>query len=193
MNKREELLKTAFTVFSEKGYAMTLNDIANANGLKKQSIYNYFNSKDEIIKEVIYREINDISERVNTEISKLNQLTYIEQLRFIFMYIYINYKSVDRINFWKRILLETNEPEGKKVKSLIREKETYFIEVIKNIFDKGCEVGDFTIKDKETALNMYKVMIHGIIDIIAVSSGTSKETDSKVNKLFDFYESMLTK
>ncbi len=48
--RRSEILEAATTVFSEKGFhAATLDEVAEAAGVSKGSIYNYFDSKESII------------------------------------------------------------------------------------------------------------------------------------------------
>jgi AcrR family transcriptional regulator len=49
--KREAIFKAALRVFSQKGVAnTTIKEIADAAGIGKGTIYEYFNSKDDIIK-----------------------------------------------------------------------------------------------------------------------------------------------
>ncbi len=48
--RRSEILEAATTVFSEKGFhAATLDDVAAAAGVSKGSIYNHFDSKEDVI------------------------------------------------------------------------------------------------------------------------------------------------
>lgn len=48
--RRSEILEAATAVFSEKGfYAATLDDVAEAAGVSKGSIYNHFDSKESMI------------------------------------------------------------------------------------------------------------------------------------------------
>lgn len=44
--RKEKILRIAYEKFSEKGYNTPLSEIAVAAGIKKQSIYNYFENKD---------------------------------------------------------------------------------------------------------------------------------------------------
>src|SRR3546814_26213 len=51
---RERILDVSARIFRTRGYAeTTMNDIAEATGIKAASIYYYFRSKDEIVEEVL--------------------------------------------------------------------------------------------------------------------------------------------
>lgn len=52
--KRDELIRSAATIFKEKGYkATTLNDIAQHAGLDRATVYYYVGSKEEFLREGI--------------------------------------------------------------------------------------------------------------------------------------------
>ena len=46
--RREIILEVAFKKFSEKGYNASLSEIAKVAGIRKQTLYNYFESKDDL-------------------------------------------------------------------------------------------------------------------------------------------------
>ncbi|HAA33995.1 MAG TPA: TetR/AcrR family transcriptional regulator, partial [Firmicutes bacterium] len=53
-NKRDEILVQAANLFRKKGFSGTsMQDIARDVGILKGSIYYYFNSKNEIFREVL--------------------------------------------------------------------------------------------------------------------------------------------
>ncbi|MGQ1889425.1 TetR/AcrR family transcriptional regulator [Thermophagus sp. OGC60D27] len=53
--KRERILKEALTLFATKGFhATTIEAIAKAAGVAKGSVYNYFESKEAIIRAVVF-------------------------------------------------------------------------------------------------------------------------------------------
>lgn len=50
MTKKEEIIKTAFKLFYEKGiHAVGINEIIHAAGVAKKTLYNHFVSKDALI------------------------------------------------------------------------------------------------------------------------------------------------
>jgi AcrR family transcriptional regulator len=56
LDKREQMLKAAVTLFKEKGFeATTLADIAQVVGVDRASIYYYVESKEELLRETVTR------------------------------------------------------------------------------------------------------------------------------------------
>jgi TetR/AcrR family transcriptional regulator len=67
-NKRELILDTASGLFSKYGFAKTtLDDVADAVGMKKGSLYYYFNSKEVIFSEVIMRMARQILDQMKMD------------------------------------------------------------------------------------------------------------------------------
>jgi AcrR family transcriptional regulator len=55
-NRREQILQAAQKLFADKGFRETnLNDVATQLGFRRQAVYHYFRSKDEILYELIDR------------------------------------------------------------------------------------------------------------------------------------------
>lgn len=66
-NKRQHILDIATTIFAKYGFAKTtLDDIADAVGMKKGSLYYYFKSKEAIFSAVI----NEVASQVFTRMKK---------------------------------------------------------------------------------------------------------------------------
>ena len=57
IDKKQEILDAAFEIFSEKGYHLSLSELAGAEKIKTPSLYSHFASKDEIIELVVRDEI----------------------------------------------------------------------------------------------------------------------------------------
>ena len=52
--RRDEILRTATDLFSEKGYhELTMEEIAEEIGVSKGTIYNYFSSKENLYLEIL--------------------------------------------------------------------------------------------------------------------------------------------
>ncbi len=69
--KRISILKTASKVFSKYGFEKTtLDDIGNAAGLNKATLYYYFNSKETIFSEVVMQEADSLILTLQKQVSK---------------------------------------------------------------------------------------------------------------------------
>lgn len=54
MTRRQEIIKTAKTLFRDKGYkSVSMRDLAKAMNLKAASLYNHISSKEEILAEIV--------------------------------------------------------------------------------------------------------------------------------------------
>ena len=60
-SQRELIIAKSSTLFWEKGYAETsMRDIAGACGFRPANIYNFFESKEAILYEILYQELAEI-------------------------------------------------------------------------------------------------------------------------------------
>jgi AcrR family transcriptional regulator len=105
-------METALELFAENGFhATSISQIAKKAGISKGLAYNYFQSKNEILEEILETCSNEIYE--NLDINKDGVLTEEEFYYFI-------RKTFQLINsnkrFWKlytSVVLQTNIPESK--------------------------------------------------------------------------------
>ncbi len=60
--KRRLILDAALYLFAKKGFhATTINDIAVKANIAKGLLYNYFSSKEEVLKQIVYDWVNEIT------------------------------------------------------------------------------------------------------------------------------------
>ena len=65
MDSRQEILRTAARLFQQRGYdATSMNDVAGALKLSKGGLYHHFQSKDEILFEIMNHAMDLTQERV---------------------------------------------------------------------------------------------------------------------------------
>jgi len=131
--KRELILKTARDVFARNGFAKTtLDDIANALGMNKSSLYYYYTNKEALIDDVIKTEREKFCSLINQAME--NAGTVQDRL--------INYEK-SKTNYVKEtiriyeitttIFLELKQKLFEHIKA-IQEKEH---QMIKAILDEG--------------------------------------------------------
>jgi AcrR family transcriptional regulator len=69
--KRTAILDAARAVFSRQGYAATaVNDLAEAAGIAKGTLYLYFESKEDLYLAALARDLADLSARARTEMAR---------------------------------------------------------------------------------------------------------------------------
>jgi AcrR family transcriptional regulator len=141
--KKELIMETALELFAESGFhATSMSQIAKKAGISKGLTYNYFESKNEILEEILETSSNEIYE--NFDINHDGILTEEEFYQFIrqtFQLINNNRR------FWKlytTVVLQTNILETKK-QSMV-EKMAPAINLFRNfLVSKGSQDPDSDI------------------------------------------------
>src|ERR1700754_3460148 len=60
-NQKEQIVKAALKLFAKQGYgSASVRQIAKAAKVSPSLMYNYFNSKEEVLKEIVQRGFEDI-------------------------------------------------------------------------------------------------------------------------------------
>jgi AcrR family transcriptional regulator len=73
LNKKQKIILVALDLFLKKGFANTsVNEIVNKAEISKGSFYNYFDSKDKLLEEIVKGSIRDIGRELkeNMKVSK---------------------------------------------------------------------------------------------------------------------------
>lgn len=66
--KREKIIREALTIFANKGYhASSMAEIAKAAGIAKGSVYTYFDSKDTLLRSIVFEAIVEIAELIDPD------------------------------------------------------------------------------------------------------------------------------
>ena len=109
--KRNQIMDSALTLFAEKGFSATsINMIAKKTYISKGLIYNYFESKEELIRTIL---INGFNEFLN--VSDLNKDSVLTEEEFIY---FIN-QTFDILNtdttFWKLYFTVIAQPDVLKL------------------------------------------------------------------------------
>ncbi|WLD91941.1 TetR/AcrR family transcriptional regulator [Alkalihalobacillus sp. AL-G] len=141
--KRSAILEAATQCFAQKGYnETTVDDIANASGTSKGSIYLYFSSKEEIF----FRLNEERTERffaIKKELDMKKSAT--EKIHYLFEYFLsgkLEEGDLERISvsfeFWIYI---SKHPDKQK---LFDERANMFTDFMKEIVKEGIDAGEFS-------------------------------------------------
>ena len=143
--KREQILIGAEKLFTRYGYLKTtMDDIAEIAGLKKASLYYYYNSKDAIFRDVIMKEINNFIIEAKNKIDSINDP--IEKvLSFCFYRLDYFQQFITLHNLSIHIIKEA-EPYIKKLHKDFIQRE---INYLKSLLDEGVKLKIFKNCDTE--------------------------------------------
>jgi AcrR family transcriptional regulator len=134
-NERKEVItQVAQLIFSKYGLLKTtIGDIAKAARMGKASLYHYFDSKEEIYKEVVEQEHKFLKEKIGDAINKENDPR--KKLRIYFLKKMENLKNLANIHsalkddyldhyaFVEKIRIKNNKEEQLRIKEILQEGE----------------------------------------------------------------------
>jgi AcrR family transcriptional regulator len=164
MSKKEEILLSTLDLASKYGLkSLSMSQIADSVGIKKPSLYNHFNSKEELIKEM-YEYIRNKSKQniANFILDNINEKSAYDILYNSVM----NYKKMvlneDMFKFYSVIYSErTTNNEASKI---VIEETDKMINATKKIFEFLKEKNKLFIDDIEMASITFSMTIHSLID-----------------------------
>ncbi|QWK13654.1 MAG: TetR/AcrR family transcriptional regulator [Aquificota bacterium] len=107
--KRLEIIRAACKLFAEKGYYnTTIPHIAHAVGMSVGNIYNYFESKEALAKEIMITVSNWVGERLR-KIEEMD-VDYREKIRlFVKSFFEIAVEEPELINYFLKVFLVNRE------------------------------------------------------------------------------------
>ena len=164
MSKKEEILLSTLDLASKYGLkSLSMSQIADSVGIKKPSLYNHFNSKEELIKEM-YEYIRNKSKQniANFILDNINEKSSYDILYNSVM----NYKKMvlneDMFKFYSVIYSErTTNNEASKI---VIEETDKMINATKKLFKLLKEKNKLFIDDIEMASITFSMTIHSLID-----------------------------
>ena len=133
MNKKDELINIATKLFSEKGYSNTpLSKICKKANISKGLIYHHYTSKDDLLREVYKKSINDVTQLID---NKNKNLSVNEEIKEFLEFFFTQLTT-------KKILFQFDlnviiQPQTKNVlHDLIKEKSILTLRLVNKVFKK---------------------------------------------------------
>ncbi len=145
IDKKQGILKAAQRVFAQFGYhKTTMDDIAEASGLKKASLYYYYSSKEDIFRDVIITESQEFLQKLTETIAPIPDPRdkIIRYLRFRMEY-FQTMVNLHRLTV--QAILEL-KPLVERLYQQYMEDE---IHLLVDILRQGVQSGDFRPCDEE--------------------------------------------
>lgn len=140
-DKRSDVIAKAIAIFSTKGYrGASMNDLAEAAGLSKSSLYHYFRSKEDMLVE-IYEDVLRHNVEIAREIRD-SELPTETKLRHLLV------ERVEYVCRNQKILQIFFEEEAELPKKLLTEvfevREAY-VDLVRGLIDEGVREGIFVV------------------------------------------------
>jgi len=158
--RKEEILKAALSIISEKGSAnVTLEIIAKAAGLSKGGITYYYSSKEALFKEVFQYFLTIVYEYSKTEISKFDDP--LEKL-LGYRFIYDPGHNLSEIFFPMLFDILSMASNNLEYNQVFKEWADDWAYAINKIIKEGNKSGQFEIEDTEETARLLSSIMQGI-------------------------------
>lgn len=156
--RKAQIVEAALALIDEKGNAaISIGDISRKTGISKGNIAYYFKTKDEIIRHVLIKIVQQTATEITSKVEKKKSCreqitTYVSVLLKYWIKKRHGYECMIQLVFD----LSRSEEKMKFNTNMLRGTVGY----IHGVLEKGNQTGEFSVDDtKETA-----VMIHSFID-----------------------------
>ncbi len=164
MNTKEKLFNSMYELIAEVGYdKASINQICSNAGIKKSSFYYFYESKENLFKELIKTGYND---ELFVEIKKILSSTS----KYEYKNMLVNLSNVLVSNFevdlkWKKVIaeVELQALRNEEIKLLVDNYNDGFKNELINIFNHGVSLNAFNENfDVELNANILCVLVNGI-------------------------------
>jgi len=153
MSRREHIKESAAKLFREKGYkASSMQEIADAVGIKAASLYNHIQSKQEILKELLI----DMADKFTAGMQEINKssLNSIEKLeQLVSLHIKLTYQHPDAIALITGEWVHLEEPELGEYSSKRKAYENQFKKII-----NSCKTDGYINPNVDTEIALYSIL-----------------------------------
>ncbi len=162
---RDKLKRAALTAFSQKGYeGATMQEIAEAVGINKASIYNHFNGKEDLflaVYEDVARAYDKLLKRLIRDSEGLD--IHGKLLHMFKEYILYYYRNLHISLFWTQTLLLTPPDMRKMLYADIAKREEPFEKKMLELLEEGMQQGIIRRDIPSKMLISYRAMQDGLL------------------------------
>ncbi|MDF9866711.1 AcrR family transcriptional regulator [Bacilli bacterium PM5-3] len=191
--RKKKIIETAYQMFTENGISSTsMNDIAEACEITRRTIYNYFNSKTDLLTYLMVDVTEDVD--VDFHVDYDDKITAIENMRKVLNTNFDSYyKHMSAFLFITQVRIYLSYRLKKSIDATDdRSSELHkaFIEEIMNIIEKGHEDGTIKKLDmevEETSKLIYQ-SLYGYLSNITIGAKIAR---AKYNRKCQNFEAMV--
>lgn len=156
---RERILDAALDVFSEKGFHQaTVDEIAEAAGLGKGTLYRYFANKETLFNELVRSRLEELEEQANAVLDGQDDV-----LTMISKYLRIYFEFFDRNERLYRVVVQQRGDMGREFQDVYVKTVMRRIPVLKRKIYRATQKGVLKEVDFQTVFYGVMGFIHGVI------------------------------
>lgn len=181
MDKKTEILNSAYKHFSKRGYNVSMSDIAKDVGIKTPSLYSHFTSKDEIILIVIEKEIERYCAFLEALYEKIGGKNWLDQIETLFFSVVDYFKVNDHIRFYRNILLIDQDDLRKKCSDKVYRMELFHLEKLEKVFPRDAEGNSL----------LFLSVIQGALEVELLFYESEQTAETYITKIWRTYRENL--
>jgi len=168
------ILEAAERVFTQKGYSMaTMDNIAREAQFSKATLYRYFDSKRDILFEIILNSFEEsVKALVKIHEKKIDASEKLKEITRSSIQHFRKKKNMSRIFLMEKQLLRNILqvfPESQKTLSLperkfldeIKTKKERMMKTLSDILEEGIQSGEFRKMDTHAGAHAFEALLHG--------------------------------
>lgn len=165
LSTKEKLKKAALSAFAQKGYeGATMQEIAEAVGINKASIYNHFAGKEDLFMAVYEDVAREYEKLLNRLIRDTEKMEIHDKLLHMFKeYILFYYRDLHISLFWTQTLLLTPPDIRTNLYADILKREAPFEKKMLEILTEGMQQGIIRRDIPSKMLVSYRAMRDGLL------------------------------
>jgi AcrR family transcriptional regulator len=157
---RERVLREAHALFLERGFAeVSMQQIADAAGMTKASLYYHFRNKEDLFVHVVRHEIERLLHGVTAELDGIN--TFQEQLKRLVMFAF----RATRSDF-SRLMSDFHRHVSDECQQQLRLEHPLGridpLQIVRPYFDRAKATGELRDLDTDVAIVLLLAMVGGL-------------------------------
>lgn len=180
--KREKILEVAAELFSRKNYhEVMMDEVARLTNIAKGTVYNYFESKEELYFTIMSQKLNKLNTSLKEKISE--EISCIESLHSFVIHLYmfmIKYPSF--FLMYQKEYLNAENDFCEQLKSQNEELKS----ILKGILRKGIRDNQFRNLDEDFSVKLILGSIFGAVQRGIANDYSGQTLVEEREKLFDF-------
>lgn len=187
-DKKELILKAALNVFSRKSFhQVKVEEIAALAGVGKGTIYDYFESKEEIFEDSF--KVSSESYMKIFDSCLEEDIPFWKKVKFIIKFHIRFLKNHEEM---ARFVLDTHSRSQEELKEWVVEKRNQRLEVVKRMIQKGIEEGEIREVDVEIASRVFLGLVFSVCSGMLFFDGMLPGDDTQEKLLDLFYHGLGT-
>jgi AcrR family transcriptional regulator len=175
---KETIVDVARQIFSKYGFKKTtMNEIANAKGKGKSTIYYYFASKEKIFQAVVEKEASIL----NQELIKVNKQATSPTMK-LKMHVVVRMHAVEKLANYYSAIKDEYLCHLDFIEKIRKKSDKQEIQMMESILNEGVRDGIFDIKDISLAAIAIVTALKGM-EVPLFWGGKEKNIDQRLDNL----------